>query len=156
MSPSLSDAVAWRANVAGEIRPEPSLGLVIETAGSAFTMMVTLLVDLSPTMSVSTADNTYVPAERPVTSMRYGLLLSTPSELVLLKNSTWLTLLPPPDTEARTVNVAGAVNTVPLVGVVIVMTGAAGLGSAATNIKRVRSVGRRFGKHALILFHQCA
>ena len=82
--------------------------------------------------------------------------MSTPSEFVPLKNSTWLTLLPPPDTEARRVNEAGAVNTVPLVGEVIVMTGAAGLESSAIEIRIVTNASRRFREFAVIQLRQRA
>jgi hypothetical protein len=86
--PSLSEASALRVNVAGAMSPDPSLGVVIDTSGNALTMRVTLLLDWPPTLSVSTAHRMYVPADRLVTVMRKGLLVSMPNELVPFRNST--------------------------------------------------------------------
>ena len=60
-------------------------------------------------------------------------------EFVPSKNSIWLTLLPPPETEARIVKDAGAVSTVPFVGDVIVTGGVAATEALGVPTERTKS-----------------
>ena len=78
-----------------------------------------------PKLSVARAVSVYVPAATPLQVKLYGAVVSSPSFVVPLKNSTLVTVPSASEAVAARFTVAGAVKVAPLLGCVSVTVGAA-------------------------------
>ena len=95
------------------------------TLGELTVILDDTLVVTPPRLSVARAVSVYVPAATPLQVKLYGAVVSSPSFVVPLKNSTLVTVPSASEAVAARFTVAGAVKVAPLLGCVSVTVGAA-------------------------------
>src|SRR4051794_26103385 len=111
--PPGSLAVAVTVIVGFQAKDAPSAGEVIAALGGVLPALLTVivagaLVVLAPNSSVARAVTAYVPAATPLQLKLYGAVVSSPSFVVPLKNSTFVTVPSGSDAVAARLTVAGA------------------------------------------------